>query len=52
VTVWAQRPPYIPHSPHPEEVTAVTVSKDEDVSRDHWNLLRDAAPRLLRMRID
>jgi hypothetical protein len=27
-------------SPHPEERS---VSKDEGVSREHWNLLRDAA---------
>jgi hypothetical protein len=27
-----------------------SVSKDEDVSREYWNLLRDAAARLLRMR--
>jgi hypothetical protein len=31
---------------------ASTVSKHEGVSRDHWNILRDAALRLLlRMRI-
>src|SRR3954468_15622170 len=33
--------------PHPEERS---VSKDEGVSGAHWTLLRDAAPRLLRMR--
>jgi hypothetical protein len=37
-------------SPHPEEVTEVTVSKDQGASSALWNLLRDAAPRLLRMR--
>jgi hypothetical protein len=26
------------------------VSKDRGVSRDHWNLLRDAAARVLRLR--
>jgi hypothetical protein len=29
----------------------VTVSKDEGISRKHWTILRDAAARLLRMRI-
>jgi hypothetical protein len=31
---------------------ASTVSKHEGVSRDHWNLVRDAATWLLRRRFD